>query len=365
METNNSASINQSSKLIFTNRVGEALDALVDSFGSPNVYILVDTNTQSFVLPSLQAQSQAAANARVILTKAGDINKNLDALTALWKQLSDQGASRDSVLVNLGGGVVTDLGGLAASTFKRGMHFINIPTTLLGAVDAAIGGKTAVNFNGLKNQIGTFADADAAIISTGFFNTLPQQELLSGYAEMIKHALLETTEFFDRLLGYSVVYPEFNADQLLQLLEESARVKERIVAGDKTDRDVRRSLNLGHTVAHAIEAMAMNDQSPVPHGYAVAWGLVVAVVLSHMQFDFPSDELHKLAQYVRRNYGGHDIPCDRYDTLIDLMRQDKKNSDNGQINFTLLRAIGDPVINCTATPDQIKAALDIYRDLVL
>lgn len=351
-------------KLIFTNRVGETIDSLVDALGAPAVYVLCDVNTQSFVLPVLQAQSKAVADAKLISTKSGDANKNIEALTSLWKSLSDMGATRQSVLINVGGGVVTDLGGFGAATFKRGIHFINVPTTLLGAVDAAVGGKTSVNFNGLKNEIGVFANADAVIISTGFFNTLPQQQLLSGYAEMIKHALLQDKEMLDRLLHYSVVYPIFDADALLKLLEESVKVKQSIVAQDMTENGLRRALNLGHTAGHAIESLAMKYQSPVPHGYAVAWGLVISLVLSHMEQGFPSETLHAIADYVLKNYGPYDITCKEYPELIDLMRHDKKNPTPDAISFTLLKDVGDPVCGCVVAPEKIEAALDIYRDLM-
>lgn len=351
-------------KLIFTNHVSEAVDELVDSLGAPAVFVLCDVNTQSFVLPVLQAQSKAIADARIISTKAGDVNKNIEALTSLWKSLSDLGATRRSVLINVGGGMVTDLGGFGAATFKRGMHFINIPTTLLGAVDASVGGKTSVNFNGLKNEIGTFANADAVIISTCFFNTLPQQQLLSGYAEMIKHALLQDKAMLDRLLHYSVVYPIFDSEALLGLLQESVSVKQSIVAQDLTEKGLRRALNLGHTAGHAIEEMAMRYQSPVPHGYAVAWGLVISLVLSHIQLGFPSDVLHSVSDYVLKNYGPFDLTCKEYPELIELMRHDKKNPTPDDISFTLLKDIGQPVCGCVVPADKIEAAFDIYRDLM-
>ncbi|MDE6331595.1 MAG: 3-dehydroquinate synthase [Muribaculaceae bacterium] len=351
-------------KIIFTNHVGESIDDIVGQLGSPAVFVLCDVNTQSFVLPVLQAQSGTVAAAKIISTRAGDASKDIEALASLWKSLSDLGATRQSVLINIGGGVVTDLGGFGAATFKRGMHFINVPTTLLGAVDAAVGGKTSVNFNGLKNEIGVFANADAVIISTCFFNTLPQQQLLSGYAEMIKHALLQSKDMLDRLLAYSVVYPLFDSEALLGLLEESVAVKQNIVAQDLTEIGLRRALNLGHTAGHAIEAMALKYQSPVPHGYAVAWGLVVCLVLSHMELGFPSETLHKIAAYVLENYGAHSITCKEYPELISLMRHDKKNPSPDSISFTLLKDIGQPVCGCVVSEEKIEAALDIYRDLM-
>ena len=170
----------------------------------------------------------------------------------MWKQLSVSEATRSSVLINVGGGMLTDLGGFAAAAFKRGMRCINVPTTLLGAVDASVGGKTAVNFNGLKNQIGVFSEAEASIISTVFFNTLPQQQILSGYAEMLKHALLEDEATLGRLLDYNPVYPEFDSEALLPLLRASVLVKQRIVEEDLTEKGLRKALNLGHTIGLSL-----------------------------------------------------------------------------------------------------------------
>lgn len=351
-------------KLIFANLVGKAIDDLIDELGNPDIFVIVDVNTARYVLPVLSEQSTAVQKAAVITIKAGDINKNLDSLQTVWKALHEAGATRNSVVINVGGGVVTDLGGFAAATFKRGMRVINVPTTLLGAVDASVGGKTGINFNGYKNEIGSFTEPLASIISTGFFVTLSQQELLSGYAEMLKHALLESREELDSLLGYSVVYPIFDPDKLLDLLRRSVAVKQRIVEADFKESGLRKALNLGHTIGHAFESLALRRQSPVPHGYAVAWGCVVALILSHLKLGFPSDVLHKFAQYVRTNYNAFDFSCDDYPALIEFMRHDKKNTTQDNIAFTLLADVGDPHINCVVEPDEIKSALDIYRDLM-
>lgn len=351
-------------KLIFTNLVGQALDDLVEDLGSPQVVVVSDMNTAQYVLPVLTNDSKAVASAKVITIKSGDANKNLEELTSLWKQLQDFEATRNTVVVNLGGGVVSDLGGFAAATYKRGMRCINIPTTVLAAVDASVGGKTGINFNGYKNQLGTFSEPEAAIISSVFFNTLPQQQILSGYAEMLKHGLLEDRVTLDKLLKYSPSYPIFDSEALLKLIESSVGVKKRIVEEDLTESGIRKALNLGHTVGHAFEALAFKQMSPIPHGYAVAWGLVVELVLSHMQLGFDSALLHTFADYVYKNYGSFDISCDDYPALVGYMRQDKKNASPDAINFTLLEDVGKPKINCTATSEEIGAALDIYRDLM-
>lgn len=351
-------------KLIFTNLVGKAVDDLVEACGAPKVLVLVDVNTAQYVLPVLSEQSKAVAGAKVITIKAGDMHKNFDSLQSVWKALHDAGATRSDVIINVGGGVVTDLGGFAAATFKRGMQVINVPTTLLGAVDASVGGKTGINFNGYKNEIGAFTEPLASVISTGFFITLPQQELLSGYAEMLKHALLESHDEFNSLMGYSVVYPIFDPDRLLDLLRRSVAVKQKIVDQDYTDKGARHALNLGHTIGHSFESLALKRQSPIPHGYAVAWGCVVSLVLSHQKLGFPSEVLHTFADYVRKNYGAFAFSCDDYADLITFMRQDKKNASTDHIRFTLLSDVGKPEIDVVIDPDEIQNALDIYRDLM-
>lgn len=347
---------------LFSNHVSDEIDKAVDRLAPSSVYVLVDVNTEAFVLPLLQAECRAVAAAKVIRIRAGESFKNLDTVQSIWKQLGDTGANRSAVLVNLGGGVVTDLGAFAAATFKRGIPFINVPTTLLCAVDACVGGKNGFNFNGLKNEVGTFRDPDLSIISTTYFNTLTSQELLSGYAEMLKHGLLSSPSLTAKMLRYDVT--NYRPDTLLDLLKESVEVKVHYVDADKEDRGARHALNLGHTVGHAFESLALKRQSPLPHGYAVAFGMVVALVLSKMKLQFPSDTLHSYVDYVRHHYGAFEFSCDDYPQLLRYMHADKKNDTATAINFTLLSAPGDVRVNQPCTDDDVTAALDIYRDLL-
>lgn len=348
--------------IIFTNHVADTIDNVVGELNPSSIHILVDVNTEAFVLPLLQAETKSLANAGIIRIKAGEMFKNLDSLTSIWKQLGEGEANRRSLLINLGGGVVTDMGAFAAATFKRGISFVNIPTTLLCAVDASVGGKTGINFNGLKNEIGVFRDADVAIISTIYFNTLTSQELLSGYAEMLKHALVSSPELTRKMLSYDVT--NYNPSSLLELLEESVGVKQKYVNADYNDRGVRRALNLGHTIGHAFESLALSRKSPLSHGYAVAFGMIGALVLSRMKYDFPSDMLNAYVAYVRRHYGAFEFSCDDYKRLLGYMHHDKKNDRPDTINCTLLRSPGEVEVNVPVTDDEITAALDIYRDLL-
>lgn len=351
-------------KVIFTSMVGDAIDDLVAQLGNPQIFVIVDVNTAQYVLPVLTEQCKAVQGAKVITVKAGDSEKTLDNAHVIWRELHNNNATRSAVVINVGGGVVTDLGGFAAATFKRGLRVINVPTTILGAVDAAIGGKTGVNYNGYKNEIGTFTEPVASVISADFFNTLSQQELLSGYAEMLKHGLLDSQEELDKLLAYSVVYPIFDADRLLNLIETSVSVKQKVVEADFTEEGYRKVLNLGHTVGHAFETLALKRQSPLPHGFAVAQGCVVALILSHLKLGFPSEKLHKFADYVRKNYNAFDFSCGDYDFLYDVMLKDKKNLNPDTVCFTLLEDVGKPKIEVPASKEDITSALDIYRDLM-
>ena len=344
-------------EILYTNEVNAALDKIIKE-GSYNVVIaLADNNTKPLTLQHLPCLSKVP----FIEIPAGDDHKNLDTIVHVWHEMERCRATRQSLLVNVGGGMVTDLGGMAATTFKRGIDFVNVPTSLLGAVDAAVGGKTGINFNGLKNEIGTFAPARAVIVSTSFFSTLPTQEMKSGFAEMLKHAMLNNRDEFMELLVFD--FNNIDPDALLIKLQKSIKVKQEIVDQDPTEQGLRKVLNLGHTVGHAFESKALHDREPVPHGFAVAWGLVTETVLSHMLLGFPSEDLYSLARFVHDNYGAYHITCDHYNQLIALMRHDKK-SNEGEINCTLLSSCGNPKINNIITETDIKAALDIYRDLM-
>lgn len=348
-------------EVIFSNDVSGAIDvALGELSGVNRVFVLTDVNTSQAVFPRL-ADCRSLSGATLITIPAGDDNKNLQSLNHVWTSLQAGGATRRSALINLGGGVVTDLGGFAAATFKRGIAFVNVPTTLLAAVDAAVGGKTGINFNSMKNEVGAFAPARAVIISTMFFDTLPDRELRSGYAEMLKHAMLTSDAMVDELLNFDL--SAIDSERLLEMLKQSVAVKQEIVRQDPLEQGLRRALNFGHTAGHAFESHALKSLHPVPHGYAVAWGMVVELVLSHLKKRFPSTGLHRVSQWVKENYGIYEIDCDDYPELLELMRHDKK-SRAGEINCTLLPAFGEISIDNTISADDMTAALDIYRDLM-
>lgn len=289
------------SRIIFTHNAQEALRELIAELKSSTVHFVTDENVARLI--------EMPGDATVTIIPPGDEGKTLESVAKVWQSLSQNGATRRSLIVNIGGGMVTDLGAFAASTFKRGCRFINIPTTVLGAVDAAVGGKTGFNFNGLKNEIGVFNDAEAVIVSTEWYATLPEKEIRSGRAEMLKHALLTSTP------GALTAF--FDNGVTLDTLRDSIMVKERIVVQDPTETGLRKALNLGHTAGHAYESLALERKMPVPHGYAVAWGLVTELVISKLIMGFDSTLLHAIAAHVKETYGTPHITCKDYPRLLE------------------------------------------------
>lgn len=322
------------------------------------LFILTDEHTRRLCLPAL-VNLPEIKEAVSITIGAEDVHKTLDTLASVWTALSNQGATRHSLLINLGGGMVTDLGGFAAATFKRGMAYINLPTTLLAMVDASVGGKTGINFNGLKNEIGAFAPASSVLIETDFLRTLDTANFFSGYAEMLKHGLISRTDHWAELLNFDTAHIDYRV--LKQLVGQSVQVKEEIVAQDPYEKGIRKALNLGHTVGHAFESLALAENRPVLHGYAVAWGMVCELYLSHLRVGFPKDKMRQTIQFIKENYGIFHFDCKKYEQLYAYMTHDKKNT-SGIINFTLLKEIGDICINQTADKETIFEMFDFYRE---
>ena len=358
------------------------------------VFVLTDDITQECCLPKV-ASLFAKHNATTITIRHDDTNKTLATLADVWTALQRGGATRHSLLVNLGGGMVTDLGGFAAATFKRGINFINIPTTLLAMVDAAVGGKTGINFGGLKNEVGAFANARYVIVNTCFLDTLDTANLCSGYAEMLKHSLISNAQMWAEHVNFDILQPDLA--ELQRMVAASIAVKEHIVADDPHEHGIRKALNFGHTIGHALEEFSMQQpggavvstaptKQEIPkggavvsarllplakvrtapkntllHGYAVAFGLIGELYISARKAGFPTARLHQTTRFIRENYGAMAFTCDDYPTLLNLMRHDKKNTSD-TINFTLLHDIGDIRINQTATDEEIREALDFIRE---
>ena len=344
-------------KVILSENLRQSLTEAIGEVKHDRLFVLCDETTREACLPVV-ADFECMQGAQLITIPVGDTNKGLESVSHVWAELQRMGATRHSLMVNLGGGMVTDLGGFAASTFKRGISFINIPTTLLAMVDASVGGKTGVNFGGLKNEIGVFNNANSVILDTVFLKTLDEENIVSGYAEMLKHGLISDEKMLGELLTFDIEKPDL--DQLKRMLAESVAVKQRIVTEDPTEQGLRKALNLGHTAGHAFESLAL-ERKPVLHGYAVAWGLVVELYLCCAKTGFPTDKMRQTVSFIREHYGKMTITCDDYPRLLELMHHDKKNVGSA-INFTLLGDIGDIRINQTATEDEIKEALDFFRE---
>ncbi len=329
------------------------LQQLIDELSPDKVFVLTDENTHRLCLPVISGL-KALNEERVLMIPAGDDNKGVDSLSRVWAFLSDGGAGRHSLLINLGGGMPCDLGGFAAASYKRGISFINLPTTLLSMVDASVGGKTGINFNGYKNEIGVFQLAREVLIHTSFMKTLDQENLLSGYAEMLKHALIDNIDTLNNLLALDVV--DLNSDRLGALVANSVLIKDRYVFTDPREKGIRKALNLGHTIGHAFESLAMKRQKPILHGYAVAYGLIPELFLAVKKCGFPQALFQQVVSYIHRIYGAYEYSHSDFDELYDLMCHDKKNRGQ-RINFTLLSEVGQPEIDVDCSREEILESL--------
>lgn len=343
-------------RIIAATNLEDTLKELLSEISHDHLFVLADEHTSALCWPLVE---QSLEKAYLIVVGAGDGNKHVDSLCHVWNELSSHGATRHSLLVNVGGGMVTDLGGFAAATFKRGIRCINVPTTLLAMVDAAVGGKTGINLHSLKNEVGAFYPADAVVVASHFLQTLDMPNLVSGFAEMLKHGLISTEEHWAQLMCYDLNNPDLQA--LQPLIMESIYTKEHIVEQDPKEQNIRKALNLGHTLGHAFETLAMRRDTPCLHGYAVAWGLIGELYLSHVREGFPADKLRQTVSYIKEVYGTFAFDCRDYDELYGLMLHDKKNVGT-EIRFTLLGGIGDIRIDRTVGKEEIFEMLDFVRE---
>jgi 3-dehydroquinate synthase len=328
--------------------------------GGEEVYLLGDDHTLSLCAPLLLKHVPALATAARIEVPAGEASKQLEACRGIWEHLARSEASRDAVLVNLGGGVVTDLGGFVAGTFKRGIRTVNVPTTLMGMVDAAIGGKTAIDLEGVKNLVGVYHDPVAVHVHVPFLRTLGKRELLNGLAEMIKHGLIADAAHWKAIQKA----PLHDLDALTPLIERSAAIKAAIVKGDPREQHQRKTLNFGHTIGHAVEALSWESpQRALLHGEAVAIGMIAEAWLSWRTGRLDRDALDNIEEHLLGLYRPFTIGDGDHHRLIELMRNDKKNREGG-FRFTLLDAPGRAAIDVPVTAAEVKDAVDHYRERV-
>lgn len=344
-------------KIIFTPDITETLQALLNETKPDKLFIITDSNVKGLMeKEDFPTGGFLRIEFPFILSfNAGEHNKNLSTVTELWTALIKLGASRQSIILNLGGGVVTDMGGFAASTFKRGLKFVNIPTTLLGIVDAAVGGKTGFDFGGLKNEIGIVSQPLQTIIHYDFLKTLPERELLSGMGEVVKTAMISSAEAYKHLLLDFTATPE--------LIEKCVRFKERITDEDPNEKGIRKILNFGHTAGHAFESLLIEKGIDTTHGECVAHGIMVALILSHIKLGLPSVVLHQYNREILSNYRRLPVGCKDHDLLMEKIKHDKKNS-GGSVRFVLLKDIGIPEWDIAVEGNDIKEALEIYCDMM-
>lgn len=335
--------------------IGQDAMGGLDRFLAENHYssvlILVDENTKKHCLPILKRSFTSSRALTIIRTRSGEKNKNIRSCEKIWKELSRINTDRRSLLINLGGGVISDLGGFCASTYKRGIDFVNIPTTLLAQVDASVGGKTGIDFLNHKNQIGTFAFPKAVFIDPAFLKTLNKRELLSGFAEMIKHGLIADKDYWNSIRVFN---PLKNKDWE-GIISRSVHLKNEIASKDPYEDGLRKALNFGHTIGHAIESASLRSKKKMLHGEAVALGMVAEAYLSRKCCGLSSEDLDTISRFIVSTFKPTPVKFP-IKQLIGLMKQDKKNKDS-EINFTLLSTIGKAEINNSCSEDLIEEAL--------
>jgi 3-dehydroquinate synthase len=342
--------------IYFNNSIDE-LAEFVKKGAYSRFFILTDENTGVHCLPLVKDQLDSLGDYDLIEINAGEESKDIDFCIGVWKMLIDFGADRKSLMINLGGGVVTDLGGFAASTFKRGIDFVHVPTTLLSQVDASVGGKTGIDIDSIKNIIGTFTQPKAVFIEYDFLKTLPPRQILSGLAEMLKHGLIADAAYWNELKSSDLKTPS------VQLVYRSVEIKNVITIEDPTEKGIRKALNFGHTIGHAIETNSLiNDTDPLSHGEAIAIGMICESYLAHKKTGLSAEELSEITRVFSELYPRYTIAESSFDTLFDIMKKDKKNLDN-KINCTLLTKIGQCNIDNICTEAELRESLMYYINL--
>jgi 3-dehydroquinate synthase len=346
--------------------VFERLKEYLERVASRNekAYILADENTKRFCLPVVLAVLPGLHSAEVLEIRAGENKKNLETARMIWDFLEEKGAGRHSVLINIGGGVVTDLGGFAASTFMRGIPFLHVPTTLIGMADAAIGGKTGVNLGTVKNQLGTFHNPEAIFIHTGFLKTLDDTHILGGLAEILKMALVADSHLWDRfrLITFPDLLKTDYDDPVWQdLVITSVALKSRIVEQDFRDENIRAILNFGHTLGHAFESLSLqDDRKPLSHGHAVAMGMICESCLSSMKTGLTDNDLQAIVRMILSGFDYYPLSDDDVHFLFTSIGHDKKRS-GGDSRFSLLKFPGEAIPGVTCTPEEILDSIRFYR----
>lgn len=340
----------------------DSLQSLADFISEKKysqIIVLVDSHTQELCLPILQTVFGEKIHYDIIEIDPGEENKTIDYCIGVWQTMLDFEIDRNALLINLGGGVVTDLGGFVASTYKRGIDFVQVPTTLLSQVDASVGGKTGIDMHNLKNVVGTFTQPKGVFISTHFLNTLDSKQKLSGFAEIIKHGLIADASIYKDCKTIRI-------DQIDQdLIYRSVIVKNDIIKKDPKEQNIRKILNFGHTIGHAIEANSLErDARPLLHGEAIAIGMICESYLSYRLNALSKEDLEDITNFFISKYPAYHLEKQNDDRLLELMKNDKKNQQN-KIGFSLLKSIGACEYNIYVDEEDIIGALDYYREIKL
>jgi 3-dehydroquinate synthase len=342
--------------IYFENSINELVKFIVQGNYS-RFFILTDENTELHCLQAIKNELGDIDNYDLIEIPAGEENKDIDYCIGIWRMLIDFAADRKSLLVNLGGGVISDMGGFAASTFKRGIDFVHVPTTLLSQVDASVGGKTGIDINSIKNIIGTFTQPKAVFINYDFLKTLPPRQILSGLAEMLKHGLIMDADYWNALKNSDLGQPSE------ELIYRSVEIKNKVVIEDPTEMGIRKALNFGHTIGHAVETNSLlNDKNPLTHGEAIAIGMICEAYLAHKKTRLSSDELAEIVKVISSLYPKYLLKETSYEALLSIMMKDKKNQ-NGRINCTLLTHIGQCNLDNICTDAELCESLSYYASL--
>ncbi|MBN3583614.1 3-dehydroquinate synthase [Algoriphagus aestuarii] len=343
--------------VIFSNSIASDLEKVLSGISFSRLFVLTDQNTEQFCLPKLKSIFPPETVFKTV--SPGEKNKNLSTCSEIWSAMTSAALDRKALFINIGGGVIGDMGGVCASIYKRGIRFINIPTTLLSQVDASVGGKLGVDFEGLKNHLGTFNEPETVMISTEFLGTLPQAELRSGYAEIIKHGLIQNKSYFENL-----AIQNWEEQNWMDLIQKSVGIKKQVVSSDPKEAGLRKVLNYGHTIGHAFESHFLDGPKHLLHGEAIAIGMICEGFLSYKKLNLSQEELNIINNTFLSIYGKFDFSESDLDPILDLCLQDKKN-EGSVLMFSLLKRIGECSFNIPVSRDEIKEAILYYQNLDL
>ncbi|GAA4278842.1 3-dehydroquinate synthase [Aquimarina mytili] len=352
--------VSKDSIVYFGQECYTALNSYLEKANHSKICILVDSNTHENCLSLFMSKIEKEYDIEVIEIEPGEIHKNIETCSGIWNALSELGFDRKSLIINLGGGVVTDLGGFVACTYKRGVNYINIPTTLLAMVDASVGGKTGVDLGNLKNMVGVISESEMVLVDTEYLTTLPVNQMCSGFAEMLKHGLIQDRAYWEKISNLS----ELNFDDLDQMIYDSVVIKNEIVFEDPTEQNIRKYLNFGHTLGHAIESFYLThpEKPTLLHGEAIAIGMIMEAFISSELLSLSKEDLQYISDVILATFPKVAIDPKDYQEITQLLVHDKKN-EKGNIYFVLLETLGKAKYNCIVSDELIVKSFEYYDSL--